>query len=61
MMLMILGGVRAVIARAELEHMTERRNQEEQQLEKQFLSCTDAKQEWNDEHELQLDYFDDQD
>lgn len=58
MMLMILG--RAVIARAKLEHVTERRNQEEEQLEKQFLGRPDTEQEWNDEHELQLDYLDQQ-
>lgn len=52
--MMVLGGVARVIARAQFEHVCECRNQEEQQLQKQFLGCTDAEQEWYYEEKFDL-------
>lgn len=42
MMMVILGAMGRVIARAQFEHMRECRYEEEQQLEEQFLRGTNA-------------------
>ena len=59
-MVMVLHGVRRVVAGAKLEDVRERGYKEQQQFEEQLLGSADAKQEGYHEHKLQLDELDDE-
>lgn len=55
MMMMILGPVGRVVARAEFKDVRERGDEEEQELQEQLLRGADTEQERNHEQELHFD------